>query len=65
MPIWAIGLSVKKEGVKRGEGGAEDRLASQLWSFKNDSSQSLKVNLHFDIFVRWKPIEESTYRLGT
>lgn len=45
------------DGVKRGEGGAEDRLAAAL-----ELQKRLKAILDgeppFDIFVRWKPIGE-------
>jgi len=47
----------QREGVKIGEGGAEDRLASALELQK----RLIAINggeTPFDIFVRWKPIEE-------
>ena len=52
------GLLAKKRGAgKRGEGGAENRLAAAL------ELQKLLIAIidgvpPFDIFVRWKPIEE-------
>ena len=45
------------DGVKRGEGGAEDRLAAAL-ELKKRLSAILKGEPPFDIFIRWKPVEE-------
>ena len=45
------------DGVKRGEGGAEDRLAVAL-ELKKRLSAILKGEPPFDIFIRWKPVEE-------
>jgi hypothetical protein len=48
-------ITRQKDGVKRGEGGAEDRLAAAL-----DLQKRLEAILQgeppFDIFVRWKPL---------
>ena len=50
-------ITRQKDGVKRGEGGAEDRLAAAL-----ELQKRLKAILEgeppFDIFVRWKPLAE-------
>ena len=50
-------IARQQDGVKRGVGGAEDRLAATL-----DLQKRLKAILQgeppFDIFIRWKPIEE-------
>jgi hypothetical protein len=50
-------ITRQKDGVKRGEGGAEDRLAAAL-----ELQYRLKLILEgeppFDIFVRWKPLAE-------
>ena len=50
-------ITRQRDGVKRGEGGAEDRLAAALELHKR-----LKLILEgeppFDIFARWKPIDE-------
>jgi hypothetical protein len=45
------------DGVKRGEGGAEDRLASAL-ELQKQLVAILEGKPPFDLFVRWKPIEE-------
>ena len=45
------------DGVKRGEGGAEDRLAAAL-ELKKRLIAILKGEPPFDIFIRWKPFEE-------
>ena len=46
----------QKDGVKRGEGGAEDRLAAAL-ELQKRLVAILEGEPPFDIFVRWKPIE--------
>ena len=50
-------IARQQDGVKRGEGGAEDRFAAAL-----ELQKRLVVILEgqppFDIFVRWKPIEQ-------
>lgn len=50
-------ITRQKDGVKRGEGGAEDRLAAAL-----DLQKRLEAILEgeppFDIFVRWKPLSQ-------
>ena len=50
-------ITRQKDGVKRGEGGAEDRLAAAL-----ELQKRLKAILAgeppFDLFVRWKPLQE-------
>ena len=50
-------IARRQDGVKRGEGGAEDRLAAALELQKRLVSV-LEGEPPFDIFVRWKPIEE-------
>ena len=50
-------IARQKDGVKRGEGGAEDRLAAALELQKRLVS-ILEGEPPFDIFVRWKPIEQ-------
>ena len=47
----------QKEGVKQGEGGAEDRLAAAL-ELQKRLIAIIEGEPPFDIFVRWKPIEE-------
>ena len=50
-------ITLQKDGVKQGTGGADDRLATAL-----ELEKRLKAILEgeppFDIFVRWKPIEK-------
>ena len=50
-------IARQQDGVKRGEGGAEDRLAAAL-----ELQKRLKAILDgerpFDLFIRWKPIAE-------
>ena len=50
-------IARQRDGVKRGEGGADDRLAAAL-----ELEKRLKAILDgeppFDLFVRWKPIEQ-------
>ena len=50
-------IARQRDGVKRGEGGAEDRLAAALELQKRLIS-ILEGEPPFDIFIRWKPIEE-------
>jgi hypothetical protein len=50
-------IARQKEGVKRGEGGAEDRLAATL-ELQKRLIAIIEGDPLFDIFVRWKPIEE-------
>jgi hypothetical protein len=50
-------IARQQDGVKRGEGGAEDRLAAALELQKRLVS-ILEGEPPFDVFVRWKPIEE-------
>jgi hypothetical protein len=50
-------IARQKEGVKRGEGGAEDRLAAAL-ELQKRLIAIIEGEPPFDIFVRWKPIEE-------
>lgn len=45
------------DGVKRGEGGAEDRLPAAL-ELQKRLVAILEGEPPFDLFVRWKPIEE-------
>ncbi|AKX95087.1 hypothetical protein MOTHE_c23040 [Moorella thermoacetica] len=50
-------ITRQKDGVKRGEGGAEDRLAAAL-ELQKRLIAILEGEPPFDIFVRWKPIEK-------
>ena len=50
-------IARQKDGVKRGEGGAEDRLAAAL-ELQKRLIAILEGEPPFDIFVRWKPIEQ-------
>ena len=54
-------ISRQKDGVKRGEGGAEDRLAAAL-ELKKRLEAILAGEPPFDIFVRWKSLAEQ--RIG-
>ncbi len=47
----------QQDGVKRGEGGAEDRLVAAL-ELQKHLVAILEGRPPFDLFVRWKPIEE-------
>ena len=47
----------QQDGVKRGEGGAEDRLEAAL-ALQKRLSAILEGKPPFDLFVRWKPIKE-------
>ena len=51
-------ISRQQDGVKRGEGGAEDRLAAAL-ELQKRLVAIIKGEPPFDIFVRWKPIVEA------
>ena len=50
-------IARQQDGVKRGEGGAEDRLAAAL-ELQKLLVAILEGEPPFDLFVRWKPIEE-------
>ena len=50
-------ITRQQDGVKRGEGGAEDRLAA-AHELKRRLVAILGGEPPFDLFVRWKPIEE-------
>lgn len=50
-------ISRQQDGVKRGEGGAEDRLAAAL-ELQKRLVAIIEGEPPFDLFVRWKPIEE-------
>ena len=50
-------IARQQDGVKRGMGGAEDRLAAALELHKRLFA-ILQGEPPFDIFIRWKPIEE-------
>ena len=50
-------ITRQQDGVRRGEGGAEDRLAAAL-ELQTRLLAILKGEPPFDIFVRWKPIEQ-------
>jgi len=50
-------IARQEDGVKRGEGGAEDRLAAAL-ELQKCLVAIIEGEPPFDIFVRWKPIEE-------
>ena len=50
-------IARQQDGVKRSEGGAEDRLAAAL-ELKKRLIAILKGEPPFDIFIRWKPVEE-------
>ncbi len=52
-------ITRQKDGVKRGEGGAEDRLAAALELQKRLES-ILEGEPPFDLFVRWKPLAEQS-----
>ena len=47
----------QQDGVKRNEGGAEDRLEAAL-ALQKRLSAILEGEPPFDLFVRWKPIKE-------
>jgi hypothetical protein len=50
-------ITRQKDGVKRGEGGAEDRLAAAL-ELQKRLEAILDGEPPFDIFVRWKPLHQ-------
>ena len=50
-------ITRQKDGVKRGEGGAEDRLAAAM-ELQKRLEAILQGEPPFDIFVRWKPLAE-------
>ena len=50
-------ITRQQDGVKRGEGGADDRLAAAL-ELRKRLEGILEGESPFDLFVRWKPIEE-------
>ena len=52
-------ISRQQDGVKRGEGGAEDRLAAAL-ELQKRLVAILDGEPPFDLFVRWKPIKEQS-----
>ena len=47
----------QRDEVKRGEGGAEDRLAAAL-KLQDRLKSILEGDPPFDLFVRWKPLAE-------
>ncbi len=50
-------ITRQTDGVKRGEGGAEDRLAAAL-ELRKRLEAILEGEPPFDLFVRWKPLAE-------
>jgi len=50
-------ITRQKDGVKRGEGGAEDRLAAAV-ELQKRLEAILEGEPPYDIFVRWKPLAE-------
>ncbi|HUU17853.1 MAG TPA: DNA methyltransferase [Sedimentisphaerales bacterium] len=52
-------ISRQEDGVKRGEGGAEDRLAAAL-ELKKRLEAILAGEPPYDIFVRWKPLHQQS-----
>lgn len=50
-------ITRQKDEVKRGEGGAEDRLAAAL-ELQKRLEAILEGEPPFDLFVRWKPLHE-------
>ena len=50
-------ISRQQDGVKRGDSGAEDRLAAAL-ELQKRLVAILEGQPPFDLFVRWKPIEQ-------
>lgn len=52
-------IARQQDGVKRGEGGAEGRLAAAL-DLQKRLVAILEGEPPFDLFVRWKPIEEQS-----
>ena len=51
-------ITRQQDGVKRGEGGAEDRLAAAL-ELQKRLVAILAGEPPFDLFIRWKPIRNS------
>ena len=56
-------ITRQQDGVRRGEDGAEDRLAAAL-ELKNRLVAILAGEPPFDLFIRWKPIEEQPIGWG-
>ncbi len=52
-------VSRQEDGIKRGEGGAEDRLAAAL-ELKKKLEAILAGEPPYDIFARWKPLEKQS-----
>ena len=50
-------ITRQKDGVRRGEGGADDRLAAAL-ELQKRLAAILEGEPLFDLFIRWKPIQE-------
>ncbi len=50
-------ITRQKDGVKRGEGGAEDRLSAAM-ELQHLLRSILDGDPPYDIFVRWKPLSE-------
>ena len=50
-------INRQEDGVKRGEGGAEDRFAAAL-ELKKQLEAILAAEPPYDIFIRWKPLHE-------
>ena len=50
-------ITRQQDGVKRGEGGADDRLLAAL-GLQKRLAAILEGEPPFDIFVRWKPLKE-------
>ena len=50
-------ITRQRDGVQRGEGGAEDRLAAAL-ELQRRLAAILEGEPPFDIFVRWKPLAQ-------
>ena len=50
-------ITRQKDGVKRAEGGAEDRLAAAL-ELQNRLQAILAGEPPFDLFIRWKPLAQ-------
>ena len=50
-------ITRRQDGVKRGEGGADDRLLAAL-ELQKRLEAILEGEPPFDIFVRWKPLKE-------
>jgi hypothetical protein len=52
-------ITRQKDGVKRGEGGADDRLAAAL-ELQNRLKNIIEGEAPFDVFVRWKPLAKQS-----